>query len=321
MSAPSEVTQLAQRFNLFEGKHADFYNLHGQWCLTKAGAEKVAESLGITHTMPECDITPVCIAYRAEFSTNEGGKAFVVGSCRWDGPHNNPEKTHAPEMAWKRMFVRGVIQLAAPSVLHGEDEFTAEFKQGGAAAAQQNQQTPMAPMEKQPPSSAPRSNGTASYADTGEGASHPNMAAASSAEGWFNGAEKLPGEWGALMGQFCELTGQARGEWEAKLMDHGGKFQMNNGNWYAPSGSFASFKDMVFATKEWQGQVKSRAKQALMLKKAVAEVVAQIDANGTTTLQVPEAGQIVEYTVGKRDMTRATTASQPAAFNPDDVPF
>ena len=109
--AENNILALAQRYSLEEGKFADYYKLHSTWCLTKRGAERIREAEGIIHTMPECDITPVSIAYRSSFGKGESPNmnTHVVGSCRFDGTKQTPERSHAPEMAFKRMLVRGTI--------------------------------------------------------------------------------------------------------------------------------------------------------------------------------------------------------------------
>lgn len=348
MSSKKEIDAFAQRFNLFEGKHADFYNLHGSWALTKKGAEKVAAACGITFDDVKCDTFPVGIAYRAEFSMDTEGDCStvqVVGSCRWDqAKPPSPESTHAPEMAWKRMYVRGVIALVAPSLLHGEDEFTDAFrKQGGGAAAPDH--GPPTSMEPQPPTSAPRSNGTASYGEPTDAPSGNLQAHAQrmkGVQGWFEGAEKLPHEWGGVMGRFCEVTGLERGQWELVLLDHGGKYQPEGKPWWKPSSKYARFTDMVMATSDWGGTVKSKAVSALKAKQAVEELLNELDSAGRATVSIPDPNNpmaLIEREITKRDMSRATTESQPTAVGgaiqdafggdapapandfPDDVPF
>lgn len=155
-TSSQEVLAIAQKFNLFEGKDQDFYLLHGRnVALTKMGAQKVTDALGIEFTNPVSTVGPNFIAFQAEFSDREGNKIHEVGSCRWDlAKPPSPEATHAAEMAWKRMVVRGVIKLAAPGVFSGEDEFTQDFRQYGPGGA------PQAPPQQgyQQPPQAPRTS-------------------------------------------------------------------------------------------------------------------------------------------------------------------
>ena len=351
MSSKQEIDAFAQKYNLFEGKHADFYNLHGSWALTKKGAEKVAATEGITFDDVKCDTFPVGIAYRAKFQMPAHGSTMdepimdevqVVGSCRWDqAKPPSPESTHAPEMAWKRMYVRGVIALVAPSLLHGEDEFTDAFRKQG----QQPDHGPPMTTATQPPQTAPRSNGTASYNEPTNAPSGDLQAHAQrmqGVQGWFNGAEKLPHEWGGVMGRFCELTGLERGQWELVLMDHGGKYQPEGKPWWKPSSKYPRFVDMVMATSDWGGVVKSKAVSALKAKQEVEKLINELDATGRATVSIPDPNNpnaLIEREVTKRDMSRATTESQPTALGdqiqqefgggapqptndfPDDVPF
>ena len=39
--AENNILGLAQKYSLEQGKFADFYQLHNNWCLTKHGAEKI----------------------------------------------------------------------------------------------------------------------------------------------------------------------------------------------------------------------------------------------------------------------------------------
>jgi hypothetical protein len=342
MTNKKEIDAFAQKYNLFQGKHADFYDLHGRWALTKQGAETVALAEKITFSFPVATVFDCGIAYAAEFKSETLWRTVsVVGSCRWDqAKPPSPESTHAPEMAWKRMFVRGVIALAAPSLLHGEDEFTSEFKnQGGGQQPQAAPQGfPQAPPQA-PPQAAPRSNGVASH---GEAVDAPSAAMQQHAQrmqgvqGWFNGAEKLPHEWGELMGRFCELTGLERSQWEMVLVDHGGKFQKDNGEWWKPSQTVNSFNALAMGTKEWNGTVSSKAKQALIIKKAVGDLIDELDATGGAEIVIPnpeDPRTLVKRMVQKRDGNREPVSSQPthaAEFAPDfpaksdfpdDVPF
>ena len=133
--ADQTILRLAKEYSLVEGNRDDYYKLHGTWCLTKSGAQKIAEKEGITMTVGHCDITPVSIAYRASFTKANGTSVDEIGSCRWDSGKNNPEATHAPEMAWKRCNVRGILAMVAPaSGVYGAAEMTADWKANGGNA-------------------------------------------------------------------------------------------------------------------------------------------------------------------------------------------
>jgi hypothetical protein len=131
-----KMEAMAQTYGLKDGKYADFYNLHGQWCVTKNGAKKIARQEGITHNKPDGEMGDCIVYFSAVFSDKKGRSAWEIGSCRFDGTKMTPERSHAPEMAVKRMFVRGVLALIEADGIYGADEFDSEFsliKGGGGA--------------------------------------------------------------------------------------------------------------------------------------------------------------------------------------------
>ena len=71
--AENNIFGLAQKYNLEQGKFADFYQLHNNWCLTKHGATKIRHAEGISYDVMQSDKTNVSYVIFMEF-TNKDGK-------------------------------------------------------------------------------------------------------------------------------------------------------------------------------------------------------------------------------------------------------
>jgi len=297
MTAENNILNLASKYSLEKGKYADYYELHTTWCLTKRGAGKIREAERVVYTMPEADITPVSIAYRATFSIpDEAGaltsRVHVVGSCRWDGGKRNPEATHAPEMAWKRMLVRGTIEVlgSAGAGIYGDEEFDADFHARGTA-------TQAAPPPQRPPAERPHEPALMGLtpaqapppAENPDGTINPDadprLAKCLGAPGWFDSAKDLPKEWNQAMAKFCDITHEERGTWEKRLLDHCGKFEGSNG-WWRPSPKYPNYADIVYALDPKTG--KSKAGFAINIIKSMREVLGELESTGHTVLNVPD---------------------------------
>lgn len=368
MNANEIMSALASKYQLEEGKFADYYNSHDKWCVTKRGAEKIADIEGISWELEGTDITSVSIAYRGKFTaTGSGYSARVIheiGSCYWASGKNTPETTHAPEMAWKRLNVRGVLAMVAPaSGIYGSDEMSHDWHSQGAtpppAAAPAPQPTghapPANPTQLEPPQAAPASapqagaygapaaqpalpatnvDGTINYA------ADPRYPAASAAQKWFAKAIELPSDWAEAMGKFCEITRLERGAWEPLLFDHAGKFEGSQG-WWWPSKNWATFTDVVFATKTYEGVTSSKAPFAMKILSGLREVVAVLERTGNGSIVAPDKfGVMQRYDIAAMvdgAPLQPTEREQPGAAPdfpaqsdfgqgqdggyPDDVPF
>jgi len=278
MTAKNEILMLASKFNLEEGEYNHYYKRHQAWCVTKKGAHRIAKEAGITMQVIDCDISPCFIAYRGIFSMGDNLTAREVGSCRFDGTKNTPERSHAPEMAWKRLFVRGVLACVAPgSGIYGDEEFSLEPET--VTARPQPQQVQPATVQNAPATPV-KADGTTDWAND------PRIAQCEAAQGWKPYAIKLPSEWNVEMAKFCELTRLARGDWETLLLDHCGKFQGEQG-WWKPTSSpnYQTFADIVF-TVDRNG--KSKCGWALQVKKKLAEFNNDLEVIGSAQLEVPQ---------------------------------
>jgi hypothetical protein len=329
MTAQNEMLMLATKYQLEEGQYAHYYQNHRNWCVTKKGAHLIAKEAGIRMVVTHSDIGPCYIAYRGDFFIEDSLMASEVGSCRFDGSKNTPERTHAPEMAWKRLFVRGVLTCVAPgSGIYGDEEFSMEDTppQQPAPTRQQQPQQQRQTSPPMPATPAPTNpDGTIDWAND------PRIQQCQGAVGWKNYALKLPGEWASEMGKFCELTRLPRGDWERLLLDHCGKFNGDNG-WWKPSSSeaYQAFADIVF-TVDRNG--KSKCGFALQIKKKLTEINEGIEVTGSFILQVPNnLGALDDFEVRAHSneaapvtdsgVTQATEGGYQAAPSfPDDVPF
>jgi hypothetical protein len=287
MSAENAIQKLAAKYNLVEGKTNDWYLCHQTHCLTKKGSEKIRQAEGITFTMPQPTVTKVSIMFTATFTGKDGNTAHEIGSCRWDGSANNPAKTHAPELAWKRLIVRGVISLTAPSQgIYGSEELTAEYKQYGHASMAPTP-APVAPAAPAPvaaqpaaaPVAAPDGANTVMIGDqlhTLLPAGSPGMVA------W---AAELPSQWNQTMAKIAELTRQDRSLWEKKIMDHCGLWE-KDGQCYWPSDKFSSYNAMVLHVDTYEGVSKSSAQKASFTLKDARELARDLENNGTVEINV-----------------------------------
>lgn len=312
MSAENAIQKLAAKYNLEEGKTNDWYLCHQTHCITKKGAEKIKAAEGITFTMPQSIVTDCSIAFTATFTGKSGDTAHEIGSCRWDGSANNPAKTHAPELAWKRLIVRGVISLTAPSQgIYGAEELTAEYKQHGHAAmaaapapvAQQPMAQPVAQAVAQP-AAAPGDN-TVNI----DGQMHTLLPTGS--PGMVAWAAELPSQWNQTMAKISELTRQDRSMWEKKVMDHCGLWE-NDGQCYWPSDKYASYNAMVLHVDTFEGVSKSKAQQASFTLKDARDLARDLETNGSVEINVRNVH-------GFKSMERITTPSMRQEPMPAEV--
>lgn len=298
MTAQDEMLMLATKYQLEEGKYADYYQNHRAWCVTKKGAHKIAEEAGITMTVTDADIGPCYIAYRGSFHIEGNLVATEIGSCRFDGTKNTPERTHAPEMAWKRLHVRGVLASVAPgSGIYGVDEFSQEAHdapRNEPTATQPPPTTAAPPQAQQQPQQAAQQQPATNPDGTIDWSRDPRVARCQTAQGWKDYALKLPSEWNVEMGKFCELTRLPRGDWERLLLDHCGKFQGDKG-WWKPSDSeaYKTFPDIVFHV---DNNGKSKCGWALQVKKKLAEVNSGLEVTGSAQLGVPNSLGALDFT-------------------------
>ena len=331
MTNPSQsITNLVRDYDLQEGKTLDYYKLHSNWCITKQGALKIREAEGIVYSMPEADITPVSIAYRATFTNKVGESIPAVGSCRWDSGKQNPESTHAPELAWKRLLVRGTLEIlgSKSAGVYGDEEFTAEFRKHGYSESKTSGPASPQPATTQAP--APKSQTSGYVSGIAEPPKQPSAKAeaASKAPGWFDSAADLPDEWGDAMGKFCELTGNDRGSWETLILDHCGKFNGSNG-WWKPSQKYPSFESIVYTVDPNTG--KSKAGFAVSTIKKMRELLEEISSDGSTRLQVPnDNGTLDDFIVevkgasppaGEARDLAESVASKSSMPEDEDLPF
>ena len=353
MTANDQMSQLVSQFNLVEnGKVGDYYKLHSTWCVTKNGASKIAKAIGMTYDLPREIITGVSVAFMSTFRASDGRECHQVGSCRFDGTKLTPERTHAFEMAWKRLHVRAVLELvAAGAGIYGADEMSTAWHADGNAStpataqpavAQQPTVAPVQAVAQPTPVSAPANAPVATPAPapaqqpatnvdgTTNWQADPRFTQASMAQGWFATAIDLPKEWNQAMGKFTELTRLERGAWEQLILDHCGKFEGKNG-WWKPSDKYPKFDDVVFATTTFNDVTKSKAGFAMnILKNFRDEVLGSIESLGQTAISVPDAfGVLQNYTIIPAN-AESETAIAPAtqevaqelatAFD-SDVPF
>ena len=307
------MSALADKYHLEDGKSFDFYKAHDKWCVTKAGAENIAAAEGITFKVDHFDQGAVFVAYRGTFyceglKTPEfaGRSLQEIGSCRFNSGTktffrttdangkeqvsaplvSNPESTHAPEMAWKRLYVRGILGIVGASKwASGADEMPSDWHRhgngngNGGGYAQTATATP-------PVTNA---DGTPNHA------TDARYRAASESNGWFPEAVKIPTEWNNLMGAFCDCTHQPRAMWERLIFDHVGKFQGAKG-WWTPSAKYKSFNDAVFGVDTWQGNRKSKAPWALVKLHEARDVYSVLESTGMAILEVPDKfGIMKEY--------------------------
>jgi len=298
MSTQADMMILKSQFQLTEGKHEDFYQLHSTWCVTKKGAHKIAQAANIKMEVQHCDITSVSIAYRGAFSyaPDKGSTTTIeeIGSCRWDSGKKNPECTHAPEMAWKRLHVRGVLALVAPgSGIYGADEMTSDWHQQG-----NSQPSPIT----QPQSQA---NPVQQQAPAGD------------APEW---AAKVPSEWNMLMGKIAENCHQTRAEFEPIILN-AATLREWEGKLYDSQTKYGSFDGFFNGTTN---AGKPLYGSALSCKKKADEWAKDLSAGKPLVLTYNAGGTHAQYTIEPRSGSGPPRTGEPeTGINPfpDDVPF
>jgi hypothetical protein len=263
---PDEVAAIGKRYGLEIGTRdnpRDAYSERGKWCLTKRGQTKVALACGITFDVVQLDANDQFVFCLGRFTMNKPPADHVgptevleIGSCRHDTGKKNPQSTHAPEMAFKRMRVRGVIELAAAGVFYGEEEFDEDFfrsKQGAPPVAASNP----APSAQPPAATEPRLT------------EDQKVDRAKWGEAWNN-----------ICAQVSELTGLDRGAYERNLWTHCTMFK-GAGGW-VPARA-ANMADLYLAAKtpdkygKWCGSTYGTAKK----------VVAALKEGGPFSLYAP----------------------------------
>jgi len=269
MSVEDNMLTLAAKYNLAEGKSQDYYNLHGKWCLTKNGGEKIRIAEGISYGYPQCTAVAPFIIYQATFTDKAGNKVHANGSCRFDGTKNTPERSHAPEMAIKRMETRGTIKILGllAQGIYGDDEFDTDFKQGNQPAHQAHSAPPAQAAHIAPqasPQAAPQ--GGSGFTPPPEGT-----------KGWIKNGESLPSDWSKVMEDLVRITGEDRSKHERKLYDHSTAWAGPNGL-YLQSRKFPTFAEYALSNKEYQGVVSYNAYGAL---KALEKARAAVDSLAT----------------------------------------
>ena len=336
----NNILTLASRHGLEEGKYADYYNLHGKWCLTKHGAWKIRKAEGITYTKKEflSDGNLPVVGFHILFTDKNGNTIEEVGGCRYDGNQNTPQRSHPIEMAWKRALVRGTIAILGQDGLgiYGDEEFDADFGQ----QQNQKQSNPTTqtlqdefaharPQQNapQPTATPPQSNVATNPDGTIDWSKDPRYANAQKAEKWFETALNLPSEWNDLMAKFSEITSEARGKWEKIIFDHSGKFKFSDGGWWQVSRTYKDFPSYVFAVKDGV----SKCGGALGLKQKAEEAIKELDRHGEYVFQVPQNNELVAYKVSTKIFKEAEQMLQPtpqvvsetadSINNGGDVPF
>ena len=325
MSSQAEIYELKARFQLTEGKFDDFYQLHKTWCVTKGGAHKIAKAAGIKMEVIHCDILPIAIAYRGLFTfTPEGGEPISIheiGSCRFDGSNNTPERTHAPEMAWKRLFVRGVLALVAPgSGIYGADEMTSDWHKHGNSAPSPASPPPPQQRQQQAPLQRPEDLHPSIQQAPAQKQAAP---VSSDNPAWV---AKLPQEWNMVMGKIAENSHMARSEFELPILNHVTKRQYKD-KWYDAATQWGSFEAFI------NGRTKPTTEQpngwplynkALDAKKKIDALASDLATGREVVLQYNSDGVLMTMTIAPRAENGPPRSSEPTAMAdsfPDDIPF
>lgn len=315
MNPNQAILDLAKKYNLVEGKFADYYKSHNKWCLTKAGTEEIIKKEEIEHTTPVEIVSSVFIAFTATFKDKEGNKIFEVGSCRFNGAlkrfqqtnHksgvlenveaplvNNPEFSHAPEMALKRLRGRGALALvAAGSGIVDEAELSSNYHKYGSNEAphndnngggyqqqpqggyqnQRGQQNQQQQNQQQPPRGGDQQQGGNAFQPPPEGT-----------KGWVSTGLKLAGEWNELMGGFADVTSEDRAKWERKLYDAVCLYNHPNGNIYYPSRSYSTFGEYSLGKKDNNGVITYNAYGAMKALHRGRELLKTLETTGAVTI-------------------------------------
>ena len=321
--AENNILSLAVKYNLEEGKTNDYYKLHNNWCLTKFGAEKIMHAEGITYTTIRETAREGIWAITAKFTNKDGRVVEMNGSCRFDGTKNTPERSHAPEMAFKRCLVRGTIAILGEAAqgVYGDEEFDTDFKKNGnAQPAPQPAPQPVAQPTQNPtvqelnaiargqsaPQPATNPDKTIDYSQD------PRLARARQAEGWREEYLTLPQEWTQQIDRLQQVADiQPRDRWERLIVDHIRKFQKKNGEYMQPTtdyfngsyGGYKDFSDLVFKINDYQGANKAMGWVALQTKDQLKIIIDAVASTGQFILEVPDASKtnIVQHVINKRD--------------------
>tara|TARA_R100000458_G_C8278175_1_gene254054 strand:- start:4526 stop:5515 length:990 start_codon:yes stop_codon:yes gene_type:complete len=298
--AKDNILTIAKEFELSEGINEDFYNFKGHWCLTKNGAQKIRNKMEIVYHSDSCDISNVSVAYRATFECKKTNVSVrAVGGCRLDVTQNNPQRTHPHEMAWKRMEVRGTILClgALGMGIYGDDEFDADY--GGKVIEHAPRQTNH---------TSPQPQTLATNADKTIDWSKDPRVPPKGTQGWWETAHELPKEWSEVMADFCDYTSLPRAEYETQLIDHCGKFQFDDGNWWKPSAKYSDFASYAFAVENG----KSKAGGALNLLKSFRKFMSDFKARGSIEIQVPNReGSLVAVEIKSKGLRQAEADTEP----------
>lgn len=317
---------MAQTYGLKDGKYADFYNLHGQWCVTKNGAKKIARQEGITHNKPDGEMGDCIVYFSAVFSDKKGRSAWEIGSCRFDGTKMTPERSHAPEMAVKRMFVRGVLALIEADGIYGADEFDSSFhEQGNSQVAQSGGIPPLVAAVAHVEKSVPQHTQQPTNPDGTRDYENDSRIPPAGTQGWWDKAWELPKQWNGLMSKLTEHTGDSRGKWETLVFNHCGKFQFTDGSgkWWKCSNKYSTYESYVYSVDPKTG--KSKAGASLQVLKKAKEMIDSFCMGAPTmTLEVPDDnGQLLRYdchSKNNRDEANNADAKRLVAeFDAEDV--
>jgi hypothetical protein len=310
------IKTLADRFDLDgPGINSDWYSAHGKPCLTKQGIQRIAAALDIVFSDQTLEVTPplvVVTGTATHFSKGDDApplEVFEVGSCRFDGSKNTPERTFAPEMAFKRWKGRAVSALACRLLgIHGtvytEDEMAHIGDTGGAA-----------------PSPAPASSAQPANRGARQPGGHDGPPTTRSGESVSRGdwSDALPTEWADILREFSVALDVDAAELEPYLLAHCAKFEDKEkpGRWSTGGGAYSTFVAIHARSAKWALRVKKEAEAALDVAKE----------HGGFTFEGPKQdgtlGRKV-FGVGVRDEPAAGSyAAQDAQQQevPDDVPF
>ena len=319
--AENNIFGLAQKYNLEQGKFADFYQLHNNWCLTKHGATKIRHAEGISYDVMQSDKTNVSYVIFMEFTNKDGKTVQEIGSCRFDGTKNTPERSHAPEMAFKRCLVRGTLAMLGEAAqgVYGDEEFDTDFKKNGnVQSAPQPAPQPVAQPTQNPtvqeltaqfnsaPQPATNPDKTIDYTQD------PRLARARTAEGWKENYLTLPQEWTQQIDRLQQVADiQPRDRWERLIVDHLRNFLKRDGEYKQPTtdyfngsyGGYKDFSDLVFNINDYQGANKSLGFAALQAKDELKIIVDAVASTGQFVLEVPDASKtnLVQHVITKRD--------------------
>ena len=322
--AENNIFALAQKYNLEQGKFADFYQLHNNWCLTKHGATKIRHAEGISYDVMQSDKTNVSYVIFMEFTNKDGKTVQEIGSCRFDGTKNTPERSHAPEMAFKRCLVRGTIAILGEAAqgVYGDEEFDTDFKKNGnAQPAPQPAPQPVAQPTQNPtvqelnaiargesaPQPATNPDKTIDYSQD------PRLAKARQSTGWQDNYLTLPQEWTQQIDKIQQLADiQPRNLWERRIVDHLSKYlRKKDSKWIGATtnyinGSYGGYQDfacLVFDINTFVGANDSKAGFAVQYKKKLELMIDALASTGQMVLEVPNAdGSMLEqHVITKRD--------------------